>query len=79
MWRPGYIYDASGQRVLKRSTSAGATSLTAHVFGLEEYGYGGTRGISTGQWHVYSLAGHLIGSTNDTSTTYDLTNTWAFR
>ncbi|HEU5380401.1 MAG TPA: hypothetical protein VFV38_33675, partial [Ktedonobacteraceae bacterium] len=30
-----YVYDVSGNRVLKRSTSGGTTSLTAYAFGLQ--------------------------------------------
>ncbi len=34
-----YIYDAGGNRVLRRSTSAGNTTMTVYTFGLEEHLY----------------------------------------
>jgi len=33
------VYDASGQRVLTRTTSSSGTSLTTYPFGVEEYQY----------------------------------------
>lgn len=68
-----YVYDASGQRVLKRSTSGGTTTLTGYAFGLQELTYTGS-GVLSSQIDYYSLAGHLIGSTDGTTTTYDLTD-----
>src|SRR5579883_2927439 len=68
-----YVYDASGQRVLKRSTSGGTTTLTGYAFGLQELTYTGS-GVLSNQVDYYSLAGHLIGSTNGTTTAYDLTD-----
>ncbi|HEU5376297.1 MAG TPA: RHS repeat-associated core domain-containing protein, partial [Ktedonobacteraceae bacterium] len=68
-----YVYDVSGNRVLKRSTSGGTTSLTAYAFGLQELSYTGN-GVATGQIAYYSLAGHLVGSTDGSSTTDELTD-----
>jgi RHS repeat-associated protein len=68
-----YVYDASGERVLKRSTSAGSTTLTAYPFGLQELTYSGN-GVFSSQLDYYSLSGHLIGWTDGASTTYDLTD-----
>jgi hypothetical protein len=36
-----YVYDASGNRVLRRSTTSSGTTMTVYAFGLEEHGYGG--------------------------------------
>ncbi len=56
-----YAYDASGNRVLRRSTTGSGTSITTYAFGLEEHLYGAT-GISTGNTYYYSLRGRLIGA-----------------
>ena len=66
-----YVYDADGNRVLKRSISGGNTTLAVYLFGLEEYDYTGN-GTLTGQLHYYMLAGHLIGSFDGTTTTFYL-------
>ena len=68
-----YVYDASGNRVLKRSISGSTTTLTGYAFGLQELTYTGTGTLSS-QLDYYSLAGHLVGSTNGTTTNYDLTD-----
>ncbi len=68
-----YLYDASGNRVLKRTISGGTTSLTAYAYGLQELSYTGAGAFSS-QTDYYALAGHLIGSTNGSTTTYDLTD-----
>ena len=68
-----YLYDAGGNRVLKRSISGSTTTLTAYAYGLQELTYTGA-GAFTSQTDYYSVAGHLIGSTNGTTTTYDLTD-----
>src|SRR5579885_2983931 len=67
------VYDASGERVLTRSTNLGTTTLTVSAFGLQELFYTGT-GTLTSQTGYYSLAGHLVGSTNGSVTTYYLTD-----
>src|SRR5579885_525588 len=66
------VYDASGERVLTRSTNLGTTTLTVSAFGLQELFYTGTGTLSS-QTGYYSLAGHLVGPTNGSATPYDLT------
>jgi len=67
-----YVYDASGNRVLRRSTGSNGTTLTIYPFGLEEHLYSGT---GTNQSNTYySLAGHLIGSLDANSTYFYLTD-----
>ncbi len=56
-----YAYDASGNRVLRRSTTSSGTSITTYAFGLEEHFYGAT-GINTGNTFYYRLGGRLIGT-----------------
>jgi RHS repeat-associated protein len=68
-----YVYDASGERVLTRSTVGSATTLTAYAYGLQEITYSGA-GNQASQLDYYSIAGHLLGETNGTTTTYDLTD-----
>lgn len=68
-----YVYDASGSRVLKRSISGGSITLTAYSFGLQELSYTGN-GTFSNQIDYYAIAGRTIGSTNGTTTTYDLTD-----
>jgi RHS repeat-associated protein len=74
-----YVYDASGERVLRRSStstggSAATTSMTVYAFGLEEHTYNGS-GTSTGNTYYYTFAGRLIGQWNGTtSTQYNLTD-----
>lgn len=65
------FYGTSGNRVLKRSISGGnSTTLTAYAYGLQELTYT-SEGVLSSQTNDYSLSGHLIGSTNGSSTTYD--------
>ncbi len=68
-----YVYDAKGNRVLTRSTSAGTTTLTAYPFGLQERTSSGS-GTYQSQIDYDTIAGHLIGWSSGTSTTYDLTD-----
>jgi RHS repeat-associated protein len=68
-----YVYDALGNRILKRSITGTGTTLAVYSFGLEENDYTGT-GVLTTQTHYYSLAGHLIGSTTGTTTTFYMTD-----
>jgi len=67
------VYDASGERVLTRATNLGTTTLTVDAFGLQELFYTGTGTLSS-QTDYYALAGHLIGWTTGTTTTYYLTD-----
>jgi RHS repeat-associated protein len=68
-----YAYDASGNRVLRRSTTSSSTTIIVYAFGLEEHQYSGS---GTNQWNTYyySLAGHLIGSLDGNGTTFYLTD-----
>ena len=68
-----YLYDATGNRILKRSITGTGTTLAVYSFGLEENDYTGTGVLST-QTHYYNLASHLIGSTNGTTTTFYMTD-----
>jgi hypothetical protein len=68
-----YIYDATGERVLRRSTSAGSTSMTVYAFGLEEHRYSGS-GVTQGNTYYYNLKGMLIGEFDGTHTNMFLTD-----
>jgi YD repeat-containing protein len=68
-----YVYDASGSRVLRRSTVAGNTTMTVYAFGREEHRYTGA-GVNQGSTYYYSLGGHLIGESSGTNTTMFLTD-----
>src|SRR5882724_8478707 len=62
-----YAYDASGNRILRRSTTSSGTSITTYAFGLEEHVYSST-GTNTSNAYYYTLAGKLIGAATGTST-----------
>jgi hypothetical protein len=68
-----YVYDAGGNRVLRRSTVAGSTTMTVSAFGLEEHLYSGS-GINQGNTYYYSLAGRLVGESTGSSTNLFLTD-----
>ncbi len=72
-----YIYDASGNRVLRRSTSGPSssptTTLTTYAVGLEEHAYT-SAGTSTSNLYYYFLGGKLIGSFDGTNTIFYLTD-----
>jgi RHS repeat-associated protein len=68
-----YLYDATGNRILKRSITGTGTTLAVYSFGLEEDDYTGT-GVLTTQTHYYNLASHLIGSTTGATTTFYMTD-----
>jgi RHS repeat-associated protein len=81
-----YLYDASGNRVMRRSASTTSTgnpataaaTITVYPFGLEEHTYNytgsGSSLTTTGNTYYYSLGGRLIGSSNGSSTTFYLTD-----
>ncbi|MGH2496470.1 MAG: RHS repeat-associated core domain-containing protein [Ktedonobacteraceae bacterium] len=73
-----YMYDASGDRVLQRSTTGSGssnTSITVYAFGLEEHIYNGA-GTLTNSKYYYSLAGRLLGKTSGSGApTFYLTDT----
>jgi len=54
------MYDAAGNRVLRRSTSNSTTTLTAYPFDSEEHTYSGT-GTLQSSIYYYTLSGRLIG------------------
>jgi len=68
-----YVYDAAGNRVLRRSTNGSSTSLIVYAFGLEEHNYSSS---GTNQWNIYyySLGGRLIGEMNANNTYFLLTD-----
>jgi len=68
-----YVYDASGERVLRRSTSAGNTSMTVYAFGLEEHLYTGS-GVHQSDTYYYMLGGMLIGESTGSNTNMFLTD-----
>lgn len=68
-----YAYDANGERTLERSTVGSTTTETVYAFGLEEYSYDSS-GTLTSSTHYYSLAGHLIGEVQGSSTNVFLTD-----
>jgi hypothetical protein len=68
-----YLYDASGNRVLRRSASAtssgnpatASATITVYAFGLEEHAYSysgsGASATNSGNTYYYRLNGRLIG------------------
>ncbi|HLL80600.1 MAG TPA: RHS repeat-associated core domain-containing protein, partial [Ktedonobacteraceae bacterium] len=68
-----YVYDANGERVLRRSTSSSGTTMTVYAFGLEEHTYTGS-GTLLSSTYYYSLAGKLIGALDANGTTFYLTD-----
>jgi RHS repeat-associated protein len=68
-----YVYDALGNRVLRRSTNGSGTTITTYAFGIEEHNYTGS-GVNQSNQYYYALSGRLLGSSNGTSTTFFLTD-----
>ena len=66
-------YDATGDRILRRSTSISGTSMTVYAFGLEEHVYDGS-GTNQSNTYYYSLHDRLIGKTNGTTTQFFLSD-----
>jgi hypothetical protein len=62
------VYDASGTRVLRRTTNSYGTAMTVYTFGLEEHTYFNT-GARKGDLYYYSLGGRLLGSLDNTGKT----------
>ena len=56
-----YLYDAGGERMLRRFTNNNGTTILTYSFGIEEHQYSGT---GSNQWNTsyYFLAGRTIGS-----------------
>jgi RHS repeat-associated protein len=68
-----YVYDANGERVLRRSTNSSGTTMTVYAFGLEEHSYTGS-GTLLSSTYYYTLAGRLIGALDANGTTFYLTD-----
>jgi RHS repeat-associated protein len=68
-----YLYDASGTRVLRRSTNGSSTTLTTYPFGLQEHLYSGS-GTNQSNTYYYFLGGTLIGDLNANGTFFLLTD-----
>lgn len=68
-----YLYDASGERVLRRSYDGSHTAITVYAFGEEEHQYSysgsGSSATNTSNTYYYDLAGRLLGSWDGTSAT----------
>src|SRR5260370_13448571 len=64
-----YIYDASGSRVLRRSTDGSTTSLTVYAFGREEHSYTSS-GTNQGNTYYYTLGGRLLGKSDGVIITF---------
>src|SRR5258708_3726198 len=68
-----YVYDASGNRVLKRSTNSTGTTMTVYPFGVEEHLYSGT-GTNQSNTYYYFLGTRLIGDLDANGTYFLLTD-----
>ena len=52
-----YVYDASGTRVLRRTTTGSGTTMRVYAFGLEQHTYA-ANGSHTSDLYYYSQAGN---------------------
>ncbi|HZU69150.1 MAG TPA: RHS repeat-associated core domain-containing protein [Ktedonobacteraceae bacterium] len=68
-----YLYDATGNRVLRRSTSSTGTTLIVYPFGLEEHQYSGS-GSNQSNTYYYVLGSRLIGDVDANNTPFLLTD-----
>jgi RHS repeat-associated protein len=68
-----YVYDAAGNRVLKRSTNSSSTTMMVYAFGREEHQYSGS-GTNQANTYYYFLGGTLIGDLNANGTYFLLTD-----
>jgi RHS repeat-associated protein len=68
-----YLYDASGERMLRRFTNGNGTTILTYPFGIEEHQYSGT---GSNQWNIYYyyLAGRSLGSLGGNGTQFYLTD-----
>ena len=64
-----YVYDASGNRVLRRTTSSSGTTMTVYAFGLEEHTYT-SNGTHSSDLYYYTLSGRLLGTLDGSSNTF---------
>jgi len=69
-----YLYDAAGNRVLRRFTNNNGTTIIVYAFGLEEHNYSGA-GAHQNDTYYYSLGGRLLGALDGNGTTFYLTDT----
>jgi len=68
------VYDASGTRVLRRTTTSSGTTTTVYAFGLEEHTYFNA-GANKSDLYYYSLGDRGLGSLdNNSKTTFYLTD-----
>jgi hypothetical protein len=69
-------YDASGTRVMRRTTTGSGTTMRVYAFGLEQHTYA-ANGSHTSDLYYYSLAGKLLGylDTSSNTTGFYLTDT----
>ncbi len=69
-----YLYDASGERMLRRFTNSNGTTILTYPFGIEEHQYSGS---GSSQWNIYYyfLVGRLLGSLDGNGTQFYLTDT----
>jgi RHS repeat-associated protein len=76
-----YLYDASGERVLRRSYDGTTTTLIVYAFGEEEHQYAysgsGSSATNTSNTYYYDLGGQLLGTWDgaSTATTFLLADT----
>ena len=71
-----YMYDTSGNRVLKRSATGTGTSntkITLYPFGVEEHTYDGAGTLLFSKYY-YRLGGHLIGKSDGSATSFFVTD-----
>ncbi|MGZ3624911.1 MAG: hypothetical protein ACXWPS_10680 [Ktedonobacteraceae bacterium] len=69
-----YVYDGSGNRVLRRTTNGSGTTMKVYAFGLEEHTYTST-GSHSSDLYYYDLGGRLLGTLDSSSNTvFDLTD-----
>ncbi len=68
-----YLYDASGQRMLRRFTNSTSTTILTYPFGIEEHQYSGS-GTNQSNTYYYFLAGHLLGSLDSNGTEFYLSD-----
>src|SRR5713226_10379669 len=68
-----YLYDANGQRMLRRFTNGNGTTILTYPFGIEEHQYSGS---GSNQWNIYYyfLAGRPLGSLDGNGTQFYLTD-----
>ncbi len=63
-----YVYDALGNRVLRRTTNSSGTTMTVYAFGLEEHSYFNSGGHK-GDLYYYTLGGRLLGALDNSGKT----------